>query len=369
MKRGFLPAEAHSRFDVDRITAIKKLGALAVEQECEFIVVAGDVFDANSLDPTTTGRTVEALRSLPVPVYLLPGNHDPLVANSIFSFTDSIDNVHVIRDHAPITVRPGVEIVGAPYLSKRVSSDIVAEALADLAPAEDGSVRIALGHGQVESRTNEDDLALIDLANVERALDERVIDYLALGDTHSTAALGTSDRVWFSGSPEVTDYRDFSTVGGGETDSGNALVVDIDATGSSSSVDVQKRRVGTWTWHALEYEIASREDAEAFISALREYPDKSTTVIKYALVGTVTLDTMHYLEEELAKLESIFAALYRRERTHNLLLAPSAEELEQLGVGGYIGAAMAELIEQADHDERASDAVGLLHRLIVSDQK
>ncbi|WP_151641445.1 DNA repair exonuclease [Corynebacterium sp. 11A] len=369
MKRGFLPAEAHSRFDADRLAAIKKLGDLATEQDCEFIVVAGDVFDANSLNATTTGRTMEVLRNLAVPVYLLPGNHDPLVANNIFRFTDAIDNVHVIRDNAPIEIRPGVELVGAPYLSKRVSTDIVAEALEDLEPAEDGSVRIAVGHGQVESRSNDDDSVPIDLATVECAVDRRVIDYLALGDTHSTASLGSTGRVWFSGSPEVTDYRDFSTVGGGEKDSGNALVVDIEATGSTSQVTVEPHHIGTWTWHALEYDIASHEDAEAFISALREYPDKATTVVKYALVGTATLDTMRYLEEQLADLESIFAALYRRERTYNLLLAPSEEELENLGLGGYVGAAMTDLIEQADTDDTASDAVGLLHRLIVSERK
>ena len=58
--------------------------------------MAGDVFEANSLSDRVTGRILEKFRDLPVPVYLLPGNHDPLVADSIFRRTDGIEGVHVI---------------------------------------------------------------------------------------------------------------------------------------------------------------------------------------------------------------------------------------------------------------------------------
>ena len=148
MTRWFLSPAAQSRFDDDREAAVLRLGELATETGAEFIVVAGDVFEHNSLSTSTLLRAKDMFKRLPVPVYLLPGNHDPLVADSIF-FNSFADNVHVIADSEPIEVRPGVEIVGAPYLSKRANYDLVRRALEPLQPADEGTVRIAVGHGQV----------------------------------------------------------------------------------------------------------------------------------------------------------------------------------------------------------------------------
>ena len=129
MTRSFLPAEAQSRFDDSRLRAIERIGALATERGAEFIVVAGDVFEHNALERATLGRALEALRALPVPVYLLPGNHDPLVADSIFASAEGIEGVHVLGSSEPITVREGVEIVAAPLTTKYPSEDLCSLAL------------------------------------------------------------------------------------------------------------------------------------------------------------------------------------------------------------------------------------------------
>ena len=105
MTRWFLEGEAQARFDEARVQAIDRLGEIAREYDCAFIVVAGDVFEHNSLNQRTTGRALEALRRLPVPVYLLPGNHDPLVADSIFYRTTG-EGVHVIKDTEPVSPAP-----------------------------------------------------------------------------------------------------------------------------------------------------------------------------------------------------------------------------------------------------------------------
>ena len=50
MSRWFLSPAAQSRFDDDREEAVARLGELASETGAEFIVVAGDVFEHNSLN-------------------------------------------------------------------------------------------------------------------------------------------------------------------------------------------------------------------------------------------------------------------------------------------------------------------------------
>lgn len=354
MTRWFLSPAAQSRFDDDREAAVLRLGELATETGAEFIVVAGDVFEHNSLSKSTLLRAKDMFKRLPVPVYLLPGNHDPLVADSIF-LNSFADNVHVIADSEPIEVRPGVEIVGAPYLSKRANYDLVRRALEPLQPADEGTVRIAVGHGQVESRAGEgedSDADTIDLSFVEECLDKGVIDYLALGDTHSTESLGRTGKVWFSGSPETTAFDDR------ERDSGNALVVTVEG----ERVDVTKHRVGRWDFRAIDADVDSLEEVESFLAELDAVPEKIRTAVKYSLRGTVGLSAQARLEQGLAELEEVFASLKPRERTMDLHLAPSEEELSELSLSGYAADALAELLEDLD-DPTARDAANLLFRL------
>lgn len=362
MTRKFLSPEAQARFDDARLQAVKRLGALADERGAEFIVVAGDVFEHNSLERETRGRALEVLRALPVPVYLLPGNHDPLVADSIFNSTADIAGVTVLGDSQPVVVRDGVEVVGAPLLAKHASEDLCAKAIRDLESTE--NVRILVGHGQAVGYGTEDTAALIDVAGLDDAISRGVIDYVALGDTHSTQSLSPSGRVWFSGSPETTDYFDRTPgIAGGETDSGNALVVTVHKDRLNSSVEVDKVPVGAWTFEARFWEVADADDVDAVIEDLKAYPDKDRTVIKYALSGTLGLEATRTLQGELDDLEPVFAALYERDRLMSLHLEPDAEELENLPLTGYAKDAMRELVDQAGTDTTAGDAVNLLFRL------
>lgn len=353
--------EAQARFDDDRIRSIEKMGEVACSRGCRFIVIAGDVFEHNSLHQRTTGRALDALGALPVPVYLLPGNHDPLTADSIFYRLEHIGGVTVLKDSAVLEVQPGVEIVGAPLLNKTATTDLVRAALEPLDPTD--TIRIAVGHGQAEARTTEVKEDLIDLALVEAKLADGTIDYLALGDTHSAQPVGDSGRVWFSGAPETTDFHDLDPDRvGGETNSGNVLVV----TTSKEHTEVEQVVIGNWVFEALSRDITSDGDVEAFLDTLRAYPDKSRTVIKFGLRGTITLEQHRRLEEGIAELEDVFASLKPRERTTDLVLEPGEEELANLEVTGYAAEALRELVDavtEGPGSEVDRDALNLLFRL------
>ena len=56
MRRHFLGADALPRFQQARIDSIRILGKLAREQDCAFMVVAGDVYESNQIDRTTLAR-------------------------------------------------------------------------------------------------------------------------------------------------------------------------------------------------------------------------------------------------------------------------------------------------------------------------
>ena len=193
MTRHFLNGEAQPRYSAARRDAVAGLGPLAADAGAEFVVVAGDVFEHNQLAPREVSQSLEAMRAIGVPVYLLPGNHDPLDASSVYTsalFTaECPDNVTVLDRAGVHEVRPGLQIVAAPWRSKAPTTDLVGEVLDDL-PA-DGVTRIVVGHGGVDIFVPDKDRpSLIRLAALEAAIARGAVHYVALGDKHSRMQVG-----------------------------------------------------------------------------------------------------------------------------------------------------------------------------------
>lgn len=347
MGRRFLTAEAQARFTHARIEAIRALGRLAAHEGCEFAVVGGDVFESNQIDRQVLVRALEAFADVPVPVYLLPGNHDPLDAASIYRRALP-PNVTVL-DHAGVhPVSPGVELVAAPWTSKRPLSDLLGATLRALPPPHD-AVRIAVGHGAVDALSpDRNNPALISLAVVEQALAEGVIHYVALGDRHSTTSVGATGRVWYSGAPEATDFD--------ELDPGNVLVVDLGA----DSITVTPHRIGRWRFVRRPMSVDTAGDVESMAAWLSGLPDKAETIVRIHLTGTVSLAVRAQLDAVLAEATPSFAAL---DIWGDVLAVPDDADLSELGLSGFAQQALEELEADADEDEDARNAISLLYRL------
>ena len=368
MTRKFLDADAQARFSAARREAVAALGPLARETGAEFVVVAGDVFDANQLAPAVVSQSLEAMRAIGVPVYLLPGNHDPLDAASVYTSDlfrrECPDNVTVLDRAGVWPVRPGLEIVAAPWRSKRPTGDLTAEVLAGL-PA-DGTARILVAHGAVDVLDpDRDNPAQISTASLGAAIDAGALHYVALGDKHSRTRV--AERIWYSGSPEVTDYDHK------EADSGHVLVVNIDLDDPAHPVEVEEHRVGTWRFLTLQRELNNSRDIADLDVNLDQLTDKDRTVVQLALVGTLSVHDRADLDARLDRYSRLFACLDSWDRHTNLVVMPADDEFDDLGIGGFAADAVAELKEAARADgEAGADArraLGLLLRLRAEDSQ
>ncbi len=360
MTRAFLSQEAGARFSQARIDTIDRLGELARAHDAAFIVVAGDVFESNQLSAQTLTRALDAIAALPVPVFLLPGNHDPLDASSLFE-TDAFStlgaHVTVIRDSEPLTI-PGcgeIEIVGAPWHSKRPGADLCAAALAGLAPRA-GVRRVFVGHGQVDSLApDQGQPGVIGLAPLEQALSEGLIDYVALGDRHSVTRIGDSGRIWYSGAPLATDFD--------ETQPNHCLLVDL------ATAEVTPLACGDWAFIAAQHAINDAGDVANFRGWLESIPGKSRSVVKVGFTGTVNLATAAALDNSMQSAADTFASLRRRERTTDLAIAPDTLDEDAVALGGYAADTWRDLLAAANHDPVAQDALQLMYRLAGGDRR
>lgn len=360
--RHFLSPEAQARYSEARLEAIREIAKLAAAEGCAFVVVSGDVFDSNHLDRHVVVRALDAMSNFTVPLFLLPANHDSANAASVYrspTFLDHRPENLVVLDTFDSVGVPGtaVELVGAPWDSKQPLEDLVAKACAGLTPPET-TLRVLVAHGAVdEGNPDQQNPSLIRMASAREALDSGLIHYLALGDRHSVTRVGTGtgDRVWYSGTPLVTDFR--------ESDPNNVLLVDLDV----DSVKVEARQVGFWTFLQEAFHVNNREEVDTIAEWLEAIADKRSAVVKLSFVGTLNLTEKAHLDEVLEHYSDLFAALETWERHTDLAVLPDEEDLVDLCLTGFAAATLGELREQARSEgeagQVAQDALSLLFRL------
>ncbi len=366
MTRHFLSEEAQARFTQDRIDAIRRIGELAREQGAAFVVVAGDVFESNQVARQTVVRALEAMAAIPVPVLLLPGNHDPLDAASVYRSPTFAQRrppqVHVLDEPAPFVpdVVGPVEVIGAPWSSKQPLVDLVAEQLRALAPCAPGRLRIVVGHGGVDALAPDRSRPeLIRCAEVDAALGDGRLHYLALGDRHSTTSVGDSGAVWYSGAPVATDFD--------EIDPGNVLLVELTPGVRPAVTKLPLVADGAWRFLDEEAALNSLADVETFAARLAAMPHKERAILRLRLVGSLALDAHARLERILDEDRELFASIQVWARHTDLIVLPDADGAEALGLSGYARQAWDELDAAArgegDDAAVARDALSLFFRL------
>jgi len=358
MTRHFFSEGTQERYSQARFDAIRAIGRVANEERCQFVLVCGDAFESNQVDRKTVARALEALKQVPVPVYILPGNHDPLNAASVYRSSTFIEcspaHVHVIESTAPLKAADGVELVGASWMSKRPVANPIHEALNALTPAT-GISRICLAHGAVDSLAPDPEATgVIEVAVLERAIEEGKVHFVALGDRHSITRVGSGDRVWYAGTPESTDFT--------ETRPGCALIVEI----GEGRVIAKEVQIGRWRFTERRgIDMNTGDDVEALRKSLDEIEDKECSVIRLHLVGSLSLSLHAMLQTHLLAAKDVFAAFDVHE--DNLLVVPDDTDFADLGFSGFADGTVQRLrtkIEEGgDEAASAKDALMLLLRL------
>ena len=357
MTRRSLSEEAQARYTQARFDAIRTMGRIAKEKQCQFMLVCGDSFESNQVDRKTVARTIEALKEVTVPIYLLPGNHDPLNAASVYRSSTFVEkkpaHVHIIENTTPVQLGEGFELVGAPWLSKRPNGNPIVELLNALPPA--GSLkRICVGHGIIDIFTPDKEAEnVIALSKLEAAISEGKVQFIALGDRHSLTKVGLGDKIWYSGTPESTDFR--------EDHSGFCQIVNLDG----DHVTTEEVKIGQWSFIEELVDLNTAADVESLHKKLEDIPNRERTVVKLVLKGSLTLSLHGVLQNHLLAAKDVLAGSVIN--GDNLLVIPNDTDFTDLGFSGFADATVKRLRDKIDQGGPegtvARDAFMLLLRL------
>jgi DNA repair exonuclease SbcCD nuclease subunit len=211
------------------------------------LLCAGDLFDDPEPEPDFwegLARTFRERGAPHPPIFLVPGNHDPLTPESVWApghaFRARLPEwVHVVdRDDFTYELSPDVILHARPCRSKAGEND-----LAMALPAREGGderLRIGCIHGS----TFDIDGYQTNFPICRDAGILRGFDYLAIGDTHSFRDV-TADLpvpTVYPGAPEPTNF--------GEPGAGNVALVALFRRGRRPRIDAEP--VSFWRWTDVE---------------------------------------------------------------------------------------------------------------------
>lgn len=317
-----------------RLDSIRNLLALAREEDVDFIITAGDNFESNQVRDGLVRKTVRILNDYStVPIFIIPGNHDPLMEDYPFTRINSgqlDDHVRVLTEEEPVVV-PGVDATIYPGIcrQKKDSHNPIG-----WIPRrkEDKKIRIGLAHGswQVLPELPRDDYPI-----PEGGAEEFDLDYLGLGHWHSTFPDPEKNekRTYYSGTPEPTSFS--------EPDSGNVLIVEIKA--PERKPEVTKRRVAGYSWMTRDVTLSDETSLDGLEDELLgTEKDPGRSLLNLEVTGVTSLSVDDRFQDLLAGLKDRF--FFVRADKEELNLIPTEEEVQNLSAGeGWLKGAVENL--------------------------
>ena len=276
--------EAGKSVREQRIETVNSVIEVARENQVEFILIAGDTFQDNGIDRILVQKVADTLAKAKTPVYIIPGNHDPLAPGSVWDHPvwKSTENVSILREESAIDI-PGGILFPCPILEKHSGKDPTL-----WIPDTPESIRIGLAHGTVEGVPAEEPEYPIP----RNAADQKSLDYLALGHWHSYAAYTSPDgavRMAYSGTHEPTKF--------GERDSGNVLVVEIPE--AKATPKITPVQTGKLKWDTRIDELREAGDLSRLRTEIESAENPEHTLLNLRVSGVIPAEEYAQIERML----------------------------------------------------------------------
>lgn len=317
--------EAATNLVSARFQVLEAIARQVTASGAAFVAIAGDLFDSKNPDGKTLADALQAIGKLGVPVYAIPGNHDPGGPYGPYEsrkFEDYREryapNFHLLTEPQPLVLdEHGVVLLPCPATG-RPGSDPTAwlrdgGLYAGLPPE---LPRVALAHGgTVDFPSDVDQAAEISLYRLPRA----ELDYVALGDWHGT--LHVTDVAYrYSGTPEADrfpkhpDYRN-----------GLVLAVTPERGGAPAIVE---HLVGRYAWVTETRALRSEADIQRLDDDLLAVAEQKGRLLKLVLAGSLGIEAFATLQDTIERLRDVY--LHADIDRSGLVVAPGEEELASL---------------------------------------
>lgn len=265
----------------DRVDVVGRSVEVAINNGCELIIIAGDLFDKLSIKPSVISAVANLLNSFSGDVMILPGNHDYFDSqnSSLWSVFTSLckDNVHLLQSSSKLILNNfdlPVTFYPCPCNQKHSSTNRLQHLKSE--SFDSTHVNIGIAHGSLKGfspdfNNNYFPMELTELKNSG-------VDYWLLGHTHISypEVLSKNSFAFYPGTP-APDGFDCDHDGFG-------MILEIF---SKQEISFEKVKLGKYLFVELQLSVENYLDFEEKMENVLSGYDKSKLLLKLIVVGTV----------------------------------------------------------------------------------
>jgi DNA repair exonuclease SbcCD nuclease subunit len=245
--------------------ALDNLVALAIEEHCSFIVIAGDLFDGEWRDYHTGIFFVDRMRQLRdagIPVFIVLGNHD--AENRFTKRLEFSDNVRVLSTRQAETIRLdglAVAIHGQSFPRRDVTDNLAV----NYPKPVNGFFNVGLLHTACTGREGHQRYAPCSTDD----LISRGYDYWALGHVHKREILSEDPPIVFPGNLQGRNAH--------ETGPKGATLVTVD---NGHVNRFEHRPLDTVRWAVEQIGVGKCRETDAILAEVRELMERSIASVE-----------------------------------------------------------------------------------------
>ncbi|MFN2583025.1 MAG: exonuclease SbcCD subunit D [Candidatus Dormibacteria bacterium] len=322
--------------------ALTRLGALAADNRCDAITIAGDLYEHERAGVDTEGFLTATFASWqPLNVFIAPGNHDALMPGSLYRRTQWPANVHIFSEPflSAVELDDGLRLWGLAHREPGWMGNPLDVA----APSGDG-VDIALFHGaELGSRPDGKSIH-----GPFRAEEIRAHGFaFALCGHYHRRRIDDAHGLLYPGTPEPLTFDDVGRRG--------PVLVDVAADGAVQCTPLDTSR---WTAVTVPCDVSASTSTSDVIdhavrAVARACDEAERTLVRLEIEGTVdcrvSLDRAT-LEAEVR--ERAGTALVHVRDVTQPAIDIEAAAVERSAQGAFVRAVLA--AQESAHDDDAA---------------
>lgn len=252
--------ETHEDAPVDEIRgatrrALDNLIDLAIEEEINFVLIAGDLYDGDWKDYNTGlffVRQMSRLGKAGIKVFIISGNHDAV--NQITKTMPLPDNVTLFSHKKPQSVKLddiGVMIHGQSYASRAVTENLVLQ----YPQHNSNNFNIGLLHTSLTGREGHENYAPCTLDDLK----SKGYDYWALGHVHKREIVSEDPWIIFPGNVQGRHIK--------ETGAKGATLVTVE---DGRIIAVEEHALDVLRWVICQVDLSECETIDSVYDSIRK---------------------------------------------------------------------------------------------------
>ena len=333
----------------------RRMMAFVREKKYDLVLIPGDLYDTGFLGDESAEMIRTELASLPCPVVISPGNHDPYEKGSFYASASLPENVYVFSDEK--LGKFEFEEIGAVVYGYAFTSAVHRENPLEGFFADSDKIKILCAHSEVGVPLS--GYAPMSYGDMEAS----GFDYAALAHIHKAPEVYSSHRLTaaYSG---FAEGRGFDEIG-----KGSALSVSIFETGEKKEIKYERLEFSDYSFEILPINVTNVESDDDIATLIEReietmyYGENNS--LRVLLEGLLPLDfspNLSYISRRCSSLVDYFEI-----RDNTLPMADAKTLSKDMTLRGELFRTLEEKLNSPDMRERNMAAMALRIGLVALD--